>query len=725
MADRRCSLVFSFLVSWKNFALAEKVEPAAENSASENEKELEVDMGVEEKMNVLSGKVKGTTTSAIKEDISVKPDGSLSPVVPIFKADDEKRLITLEKLNRIEQKQGENGKEQLVTFKVTVKHAKEVSSDEKETTSATEETEGGSDLNENQKTHKAELENETVDNSEEVSERSHSRRQRKSTGSLDSLDSKAKNHTKGRKKKNVDVQRKEVAKSTKDGNQGETPVVLQEKRKRTAFNRAKKLVLEQYFEKSIYASKATVEEISVELELDKKKIDNWFRNRRSKLKKDDEERSKRNVELKTRKGGKKASIEKGKQNTERSTDEALNNETAKEKEISNAGSKLPENSSAQTTSEGNVKTEKENWTENSVKENEVEEKDIDEKDKEQKGEEKNDASKKNDFEFGIEQNSDLKSEELGRNATSEQNVREIKEETKDKKINAENTQGKIITSSKEIDLPDKAPCVAYGRNKINECNANISNMMSSIQPNLSKSEANALTENSSSHANISNLTKEENPRLEGELVEEEKLKGEQSEGRVKDSMKGQMPALQPIGALNHAAAVVQDGDDNIKIAGKQNIMESVMEKVNFEVENGSKGHARMQLPSLPFESMPCENFTENAENRTELPVKEMTPLHFVETANLGLSEHSESDNEFSANSGDELVKHIDDEKLEKTLDKPWPSIAQSTDFSLGIMNDYENENIDSNVREDLALALNSDPEFMKDFSELMNIAKSY
>ena len=725
MADRRCSLVFSFLVSWKNFALAEKVEPAAENSVSENEKELEVDMGVEEKMNVLSGIVKGTATSAIKEDISVKPDGSLSPVVPIFKADDEKRLITLEKLNRIEQKQGENGKEQLVTFKVTVKHAKEVSSDEKETTSATEETEGGSDLNENQKTHRAELENKTVDKSEEVSERSHSRRQRKSTGSLDCLDSKAKNHTKGRKKKSVDVQRKEVAKSTKDGNQGETPVVLQEKRKRTAFNRAKKLVLEQYFEKSIYASKATVEEISVELELDKKKIDNWFRNRRSKLKKDDEERSKRNVELKTRKGGKKASIEKGKQNTERSTDEALSNETAKEKEISNAGSKLPENSSAETTSEGNVKTEKENWTENSAKENEIEEKDkeekdIDEKDKEQKDKEKNDASKKSDFEFGNEQNSDLRSEELGRSATSEQNVREIKEETKDEKINAGNNQ--IITSSKEIDLPDRAPCVADGRNEINECDAN---MMSSIQPNLCKSEANALTENSSSHANISNLTKEENLRLEGELVEEETLKGEQSEGRVKDSMKGQMPALQPIGALNHAAAVIQDGDDNIELAGKQNIMESVMKKVNFEVAYGSKSHVRMQLPGLPFKSTPCENITENAENRTELPVKEMTPLQFVETANLGLSERSESDNDFSANSGDELVKHIDDKQLEKTLDKPWPSIAQSTDFSLGIMNDYENENIDSNVREDLALALNSDPEFMKDFSELMNIAKSY
>eukprot|EP00794_Sanderia_malayensis_P011820 gene11820-13044_t len=62
---------------------------------------------------------------------------------------------------------------------------------------------------------------------------------------------------------------------------------VREKRKRTAYSNEKKDILERYFQKSIYATKSMVLEITKEVGLDKKKIDNWFRNRRSKLKKDE------------------------------------------------------------------------------------------------------------------------------------------------------------------------------------------------------------------------------------------------------------------------------------------------------------------------------------------------------------------------------------------------------------------------------------------------------
>ena len=99
------------------------------------------------------------------------------------------------------------------------------------------------------------------------------------------------NAIKRRKKHSLDSavgeKLKKKPEACKTGTEKDLSKDTREKRKRTAFSNEKKDILEKHFQKSIYVTKSMVIDISNEVGLDKKKIDNWFRNRRSKLKKDE------------------------------------------------------------------------------------------------------------------------------------------------------------------------------------------------------------------------------------------------------------------------------------------------------------------------------------------------------------------------------------------------------------------------------------------------------
>ena len=62
---------------------------------------------------------------------------------------------------------------------------------------------------------------------------------------------------------------------------------VRKKRSRVRFTEEEKVVLEEYFEQNMYVTKSLVSQISKTCGLDKKKIETWFRNRRSKAKKEE------------------------------------------------------------------------------------------------------------------------------------------------------------------------------------------------------------------------------------------------------------------------------------------------------------------------------------------------------------------------------------------------------------------------------------------------------
>ncbi|XP_065063150.1 uncharacterized protein LOC135689746 [Rhopilema esculentum] len=295
-------------VSWKNLVTSGMMESAEDEDANEadTEKGDEKDNAVRaskgdqvdtkiisegEKLNVEDdkGQLDGSSEN------SGSPSGGLSPDTQAMGKDKEKKLITFEKMNPSEQGSAEKKQKQLVTFKVTVRHSKDKTGDGTEQKGVVNDDTAENEMKAN--SGNADKGEEKNVNTEKLAGR------RNGKPCHDSGKEDSKSQVKKRRRNTFSAgttekskRKSDVTKSDdKDGD-------MREKRRRTAFSNERKMVLEKYFEKSIYASKLMVEEISRELSIDRKKIDNWFRNRRSKLKKDEEERSRRDVEMKERKG---------------------------------------------------------------------------------------------------------------------------------------------------------------------------------------------------------------------------------------------------------------------------------------------------------------------------------------------------------------------------------------------------------------------------------------
>ena len=295
------------LVSWKNLVSSGMMESAEDEDANEAEKGDEKDSATRaskggqvdpkttsegEKLNVDKGD-KGQLDESSENSGSLS--GELSPDTQTMGKDKEKKLITFEKMNPSEQGSAEKKQKQLVTFKVTVRHSKDKTGDgteqkgvvnddtaESEVKANSDNADKGEEKNVNTEKLAGKRNGKQCHDSGKEDSKSHMKKRRRNTFS---------GGTTEKSKRKSDVTKSD----DKDGD-------MREKRRRTAFSNERKMVLEKYFEKSIYASKLMVEEISRELGIDRKKIDNWFRNRRSKLKKDEEERSRRDVEMKERKG---------------------------------------------------------------------------------------------------------------------------------------------------------------------------------------------------------------------------------------------------------------------------------------------------------------------------------------------------------------------------------------------------------------------------------------
>ena len=704
--------------------MAGETESTADDISNENETEQTA-----EKMDTEGGGVKGGSKITTEEENFVKSDESVKPDVPLFKADDDKKLITLEKMMKSERKRGESGREQLVTFKVTVRHAKEKleGGDGNGTLNSIEEMDEGSEINgTGKRTNQIEHHkngNETNKNKDEVAKKSEGislkRQQRKSTGSLDTGEIRVSNQTKRLKRKSLDGQLKDKAKCKNDISKGGVAGSSQEKRKRTAFNNEKKRILEQYFEKSIYASKTVVEEISKELGIDKKKVDNWFRNRRSKLKKDDEERTKRNVELKTRKGGKKAKTEKEKGVAEGIGDGSFKDGVAEEEknEKDNKSESAP------------LETSHDNKGRDGAIEN-----DTKESEKEENGDK--------DTEIKNEDN-DITREELRHNAQDLKIKLDVhdKNESMDKENAFDDTKsnGNVIHRICELETKDKCPFVKETEIDGNGVKSEDQNLLIKNQQQIcTKIENDDLTEDFSkkklsesyivSESAGSNIAKNESVDVENEYKEKRYLNKKQNIGEMKEIAKDENPdsksTLEKVKCnANDDNNDVDDNDDddddgNNEKSGRHNVGKSVILRESLE---DSKCQNKTQLPA-----MPSERTSDYPENRNEMLVKTVSPLQLVETPNLRIATEDSNNSKITVKYGDEMVTQIHDQRLEQSdniVEKSWSSITHGSTFSLGVIDEYEN--VESNDRDDLALALNSDPEFMKDFSELMNITKTY
>ena len=693
-----------FVVSWKNFALAGISESAT--NRNENETGQGVDRQAEESIDEESGVTKRITATE-KGNYATK-DGALSPDIPLFKKDDDKKLITLETMRKSERRQGDSGTEQLVTFKVTVRQAKEkTSSDGSVAVNAMEELEDGLDANDDGagpsgKGHHSNG-NDSVTNGGEIKETLDNvlskRAHKNGKGALDSGKSMTGNKTRRMKRKSSDRQSKEKWRAKNDGGKGDILGNMQEKRKRTAFNNERKNILEQYFEKSIYASKTVVEEISKELGIDKKKIDNWFRNRRSKLKKDEEECSKRNVQLKTRKGGKK--IEKEKGTADRSCGASLADKTVEEDKNETDGKNLDSESIGTNCNEKREKDGKDNLEEDDGKEGKYRESKQDENDltREEKVYDEVKCKDKEALDETLYVRNDLNN--------GNRNEKVVKSEfcTEDKITctTASEMGGNNMDFEKEL---------LHCKNE-RECSNRIES--NELKKDCDKDVLNELKKASENN----NSEKYERGNTEEEWKEEKGLLEEETVRKVKDVVKDEISELKSVfERVASVAEVTDDRDDELSLG--QKMRKPVIQGVNSATEEYSNG--KLKLPRVS-----CAIKSEDSESRSETSVKNQIPLHVADTSSCRIYGESEHDRKMSLKCEGELEVQICDRGLnqrDSMIDKSWSSISHGSTFSLGVSDEYENENVETNARDDLAIALNSDPEFMKDFSELMNIAKT-
>ena len=701
-------------------------------------------------------KVKKSTD---KESMDNK-DGRLSPDIPVKNKEGEKKLITFEKMKKAEQGAGENGTEQLVTFKVTVRQAKEkANKDENETMKATEEPNRGSETKSVGK-ERVKNEKEAVKAENEALEKagkSSKKKKRMSTGSLENGEEIYGNASKKIKRKSLDSQPKERGKNKSDGNKGDPAGDPREKRKRTAFNNEKKNVLEQYFEKNIYASKSVVEEISRELGIDKKKIDNWFRNRRSKLKKDEEEMSKRNVELKKRKGGK--SDTKNEKGNEKKQCNQMSNEVKLENGIAEEGlrrsdSQVLESESVsseesnENTNEYNKEIDNENDTkgtkdvENNAQIIKEKQNTFVEKAKETINDEKtkilsvegecdkpgkhgtNDDDKNDSRKFNDKRDND--------DTRVNQGIDEIKEEQEmqdiknpfmntDKDVNNEHiNQGTAMPESKQRDVHksenDKLKIETLVEKTISE---SLPASEKFPHDNDFKEENYFPAKESKIKRNEGN-TKDENETEENCFIE------------VKNNMKNEKPEVELISKKENNDDDEVNKRPNIAIESK-----SEMQKENFEIDYAEcVTEVPIQLPEMPCETI----IQKKSENKVEMQHATGEQMQFREVTSLEVNGKNDDENcgmQFSKTTT--LIEHempvkildaglgiSDKEQVEQTkniVENTSSSLADGTSFAFGVIEEYENEN-EGSQGEELALALNNDPEFMKDLNELMDIAKT-
>ena len=262
--------------------------------------------------------------------------------------DGSKKVITLEEMRpgrgQTEAAENRPTEGQLVTFKVTVRNAQDrtaIRKGDEVTDVPNEARDGANGLKEGGKVVK-DATKEASEGSAEVTDAKKElldtkatdvkavpiKRKRRGMNTPEGKNSSDGGQVRKRKRTNLGADAAEKGKKKVAGGKSrdkDIPGEKREKRSRTAFSNERKIILEGYFEKSIYVSKKVVEEISKELGIDKKRIENWFRNRRSKLKKDEEGKLKNNDEnLSKKESVEKLDAEKEKEGAEKRDSEERN-----------------------------------------------------------------------------------------------------------------------------------------------------------------------------------------------------------------------------------------------------------------------------------------------------------------------------------------------------------------------------------------------------------------
>ena len=348
--------LFTFLVSWNELVASGKIETSSDSNmtvdaekaikeTNENTSSLESDLNTNEQREGML--VKGENFRSIEGGKPEKDRASNENQIVVN--DGSKKVITLEEMRRevgqTEAAENKPTEGQLVTFKVTVRNAQDrtairkgdqvtdvpngardgangLKEGGKVVSDATKEASGGS-------TEVTEAKKELLDTKATEVKSLPIKRKKRGMNTPEGKTSNDGGQVRKRKRTSLGTDAAEKGKRKVAGGKSgdkDIPGEKREKRSRTAFSNERKMILEGYFEKSIYVSKKVVEEISKELGIDKKRIENWFRNRRSKLKKDEEGKLKNNDEnLSSKKESvEKLDAEKEKEGTEKGDSEERN-----------------------------------------------------------------------------------------------------------------------------------------------------------------------------------------------------------------------------------------------------------------------------------------------------------------------------------------------------------------------------------------------------------------
>eukprot|EP00112_Aurelia_sp_Birch-Aquarium-sp1_P021325 Seg571.19 transcript_id=Seg571.19/GoldUCD/mRNA.D3Y31 product="Homeobox protein Hox-A3" protein_id=Seg571.19/GoldUCD/D3Y31 len=342
-------------ISWNELVASGKIETTGDSSlnisAEKTNKEtdqttssLESNVNAKEKQDGML--VQGENFRSVEGDkTETDRAGKESQIVA---NDGSKKVVTLEKMKaeggKLEAAENRSTEGQLVTFKVTVRNAQDgtaIGKGDGVTEGPKGVRNGANGLKDGAKVMKdapkgvtegitgaADTKKDLVEPKATEAKPVPLKRKRRRLNNPEGKNSKDGGQVRKRKRTSLGTDAAEKGKKKIAGGKHgdkDIPGEKREKRSRTAFSNERKMILEGYFEKSIYVSKKVVEEISKELGIDKKRIENWFRNRRSKLKKDEGGKLKNNDEnLSKKESVEKSDTEKGKGSAEKGDSEERN-----------------------------------------------------------------------------------------------------------------------------------------------------------------------------------------------------------------------------------------------------------------------------------------------------------------------------------------------------------------------------------------------------------------